>query len=273
MTLAVGHITYANCAPFFHHLEAVGFAGRIVHGVPARLNGLLASGEIDISPSSSFEYGRRWRDYLLLPDFSISSRGPVQSVLLFSPGEPGSLAGQPIALTGESATSVHLLHLLLREFYGLPEVVAAVPTEPVEELLAAGRPALLIGDRALRASLAPPPGMRIYDLGELWYHHTRLPFVFALWILRRPAAAGKRDDLLALQAQLAEYHRRAFTSLATLAAASPERSWFGEERLIAYWQAMSFGLDADHLAGLQLFFDLCVKYGFLEEMPEIQFFS
>ena len=30
MTLSVGHITYANCVPFFHYLADAGFCGRIV---------------------------------------------------------------------------------------------------------------------------------------------------------------------------------------------------------------------------------------------------
>lgn len=94
MNLSVGHITYANCAPFFHYLDSSGFSGRIVPGVPSHLNRLLAEGEIDISPSSSFEYARGWRQYLLLPGQSISSRGPVQSVLLFSSRPLEELAGE-----------------------------------------------------------------------------------------------------------------------------------------------------------------------------------
>lgn len=94
MSLTVGHITYANCVPFFRHLQDSGFCGRIVQGVPAQLNALLAAGQIDLSPSSSFEYARNWRDYLLLPDLSISASGPVKSVLLFSPNRHRNSAGR-----------------------------------------------------------------------------------------------------------------------------------------------------------------------------------
>ncbi len=273
MNLTVGHITYANCTPFFHYLAAAGFSGRIVPGVPAQLNRQLAAGEIDVSPSSSFEYARNWRNYLLLPGQSISACGPVLSVLLFSPREPGELAGEEIALTGESATSVNLLHVLLREFYGFETFEATVPDGPVEELLAAGRPALLIGDRALRAALAPPAGMRVYDLGALWRQHTGLPFVFALWILRRSAAAAQPAAVRALLAQLGESRRRAFASLERLAAESPEREWLGEAGLVNYWRAMSFDLTEVHLQGLRLFFSLCHKYGLLADIPEISFFE
>lgn len=271
MSLIVGHITYANCAPFFRHLREAGFYGRIVPGVPARLNHLLAAGEIDVSPSSSFEYGRNWREYVLLPGFSISSRGPVQSVLLFAPGPLEALEGKEIAITGESATSVNLLKILLQEYVGLGEAKVAVPEGPVEGMLPE-RPALLIGDRALRASLQVPPGVRIFDLGELWFRFTGLPFVFALWILRRQAASERPEAVRTLLAQLSESRRRALASLADLAADAPERLWLGKERLEAYWRCMSYDLGPAHLEGLRLFFRLSVKHGLLPQEPEIAFF-
>jgi len=271
MTLTVGHITYANCVPFFHYLADAGFCGRIVEGVPSALNRRLAAGELDVSPSSAFEYACHWRDYLLLPGHSISSVGPVRSVLLFSPAPIEELDGVEIALTGESATSVNLLHVLLREYYGFTRIICRVPDAPVEEVVAAGRPALLIGDRALRTALAAEG--HVYDLGELWHRCTGLPFVFALWILRREAAQSKTQEVAALLQQLTAARSRAFASLEILAAETPEREWLGETALVAYWRCMSYDLEASHLSGLNLFFALCVKHGLLPEMPELHFFA
>lgn len=271
MTLTVGHITYANCVPFFHYLPEAGFSGRIVEGVPAELNRLLAEGAIDVSPSSSFEYACRWSDYLLLPGHSISSCGPVRSVLLFSARPIETLEGCEIALTGESATSVNLLRILLAEFYGFSRVTFRVPARPVEELMAEGAPALLIGDRALRASFAASG--HVYDLGELWYRFTGLPFVFALWILRREAAQSKREEVASLLQQLTQSRTRAFAALESVAAATPERHWMSEADLVAYWRCMSYELDERHLSGLRHYFALAVKHGLLAALPEIRFFA
>ncbi len=273
MTLALGHITYINCAPFFHYLPQAGFKMRIVPGVPAYLNQLLASGTIDVSPSSSFEYARNWQDYLLLPGHSISSWGPVKSVLLFSSCPIEELEGRKIALTGESATSVNLLKILLREYLQLKDVVCLVSDRPVEEVIGAGGAALLIGDRALKAALENRTGCRIYDLGELWYRFTGLPFVFALWILRRDSAREKGPQIRSLLAQLGYARARAFSSLAELADSVPEKAWMGQRGLVDYWRCMSYDLNEEHLAGLRLFFKLAHKHGLLAREAEIRFFE
>lgn len=268
MSLRVGHISYVNCAPFFHYLRRSGFSGKILSGVPSELNRQLATGKIDLSPSSSFEYALHWRDYRLLPGHSISSRGPVQSVLLFSPRSPGNLSGQTIYVTGESATSINLLQVLLREFYGCHDLACKVPEVSVEEVIASGGNALLIGDRALRAS-RESEGCQIYDLGKLWTRETELPFVFALWIVRRCVADAKYDDLVAFHQQLTMARERAERDLEALANASPEREWMSCEALVSYWKQMSYDFTPDHQRGLELFFHFCVKYGLLAEQPEI----
>ncbi len=273
MTLRVGHITYANCAPFFHYLGETGFSGRIVPGVPAQLNTLLAGGQIDVSPSSSFEYARNWHDYLLLPGHSISARGPVRSVLLFTSRPLEDLDGETIALTGESATSVHLLKILFREFLGHRSCSSRIPVgETAEAVVETGGSALLIGDKALQMARRPDLWRHCFDLGELWARFTGLPFVFALWILRRDAAAAQPAAVAELLEQLTRARRMAFADLPQLAARSPERAWMPEAELVDYWRTMDYDLEECHLAGLRLYCQLCVKYGFLSEVPEIRFF-
>jgi len=56
--------------------------------------------------------------YLILPDLSISSVGPVASVLLFSRVPVEELDGREILLSAESATSVNLLRILLSKRFG-----------------------------------------------------------------------------------------------------------------------------------------------------------
>jgi len=270
--LTIGHIAYANCEPFFHYLRDCGFDGKILAGVPSELNRSLAAGDLDLSPSSSFEFLRNWREYLILPGLSISSVGKVLSVLVVSSRPPHELQGREIFLTGESASSVHLLQILLREFYGFTQVSCQVPRGPVEDHVRHGHPTLLIGDRALRMAQMVPES-HVFDLGELWQRYTGLPFVFALWILRRNVAEHAADAVVKFYHQLQASTDKALRDLPKLARALSQYRWYGDEALVRYWRSMSYRLDEAHVKGLQRYAELLVKYGFISELPEIEFFS
>lgn len=85
--IRVGRIRYINVLPIYYALERAyvpnGF--EMVSGTPAELNGRLFRGEVEVSAISSVEYGQNFREYLLLPELSISTEGDVGSVL-FSAG-------------------------------------------------------------------------------------------------------------------------------------------------------------------------------------------
>jgi chorismate dehydratase len=271
MNLAIGRISYVNVVPYFHHLVQAGFSGRVIEGVPSELNRRLAAGKLDLSPSSSFEYARQWRDYLLLPGHSISSCGPVHSVLLFSKDALEDVANVPIAVTGESATSVNLLKVLLLEFCGAKKVCCEVPSGSVEEVVARGGNALLIGDRALRLSQDTNHDGGVYDLGELWQRFTGFPFVFALWIVRQASYKVKREAIQDFRRQLEASLRLAFADLEGMAAEVAPGGPLGVKQLVEYWRTVSYALTPEHIAGLDRFFFLCHKHGLLAEVPEIRF--
>ena len=272
MELTLGHIDYLNCVPFFHYLRDCGFQGTIYKGVPAQLNKMLAEGQVDASPSSSFEYARNIDKYLLLPGHSISAFSRVQSVILFSRRKIAEIKNTPIYLTGESATSVHLLKVLLREFYAWDQVEGIVPQQPAEELVERGAPVLLIGDKALKyRTRLLNSDWHCYDLAEQWASFTGLPFVFALWIARRDIAEAKKPALQALTNQLHCARKKAEENISTLAAQQSHCPWISPHQLVDYWHAMSYDLEENHLEGLNLFFSLCCKYGYLQDKPEVCF--
>lgn len=272
MTLRIGHIDYLNCAPFFSCLSRGGPVGSIITGSPAQLNTLLAAGQIDVCPASSFEYGRHWSDYLLLPDLSISACGPVKSVLLFAHRPLAELDGSSIALTGESATSVNLLQILLREHCGFDAIRLSHPVRPVEEVIADGGAGLLIGDRALKAAQAKLAPYQ-FDLGSLWQAFSGLPFVFALWMVRRAVVETRGGEVARLLSQLRAGFAQAMQDLPNLALQLADRTWMPADELLAYWRTMSYRLSDVHQQGLELFFRLAVKHRLLPAMPELHFFE
>ncbi len=191
-TERLGIVSYTNVAPLHWQLSPWENA-EFVRGVPTELNQKLLEGSIDLTLVSSVEFIRH-RDMLkALPDFSIATLGPVQSVMLFHWEPWEKLTGKKIAVTTDSATSIELLKILLRETNTAAEFVPMKPD--LEEMLEKCDAALLIGDTALEEAVAKRTiyGKVPYqtDLGEAWYQLTKLPFTFAVWASRKDNEPSK----------------------------------------------------------------------------------
>ncbi len=255
MNLRLGEIPYANVWPIYTVLrEEFNLADwEIVRGVPTELNRALAEGRIDVSPSSSVEYLLNPGRYRFLPDLSISSTGPVRSILLLSNRKIEDLDGRRVALTTQSATSTLLTRVILEEFYGMrPDYH---PTDgPPRAVLGASDAYLLIGDNALLAGLRPS-SRYTYDLGELWWRKTGLPFVYALWIAETDTWKDPRKGprIAGLAMMLQEARTRAARRYAELARKAEQTSWYPAGRLEEYWNLMSYELDTAHNRGMELF--------------------
>ena len=272
MTLRVGQIDYANCTPIFECLKKSFDCSsyQFIHGVPSYLNSMLAAGEIDVCPSSSIEFAKNPLEYLLLPDLSISSVGPVKSVLLISRIPIEKLNLHPVGLTGDSATSVRLLQIILRKFYNYENCFSTLQNSTLASLK--DFPAiLLIGDAALKAGISMYQGAYVYDLGELWYKFTGLPFVFALWMVRVETAVNQRKEVENLHARLCYSKKNAGTRFEVIAANCNE-DWMSPDGMMEYWRTISYDLTSQHLEGVQTFFRYAAEAGFIDHEPAIRFF-
>ena len=129
---------------------------------------------------------------------------------------------------------------------------------------------LLIGDRAIHASRLVFTDQ--WDLGAEWCQWTGLPFVFALWILRREAVIKCPEELLELSVKLQQSRSKAFENLSSMAAQLAKNTIFSVEHLEQYWRGMSYDLSDGHIEGLKLYFTLCHKHGLLDKIPEFHFF-
>lgn len=192
MTLTIGIIDYLNVQPVYYRLQErlAGQDVRFVYGVPTALNRMLIAGEIDVAPISAIETARHAADLAVIPQLGIATLGAVKTVLLFSwMPDPAELDGVTVALTDHSATSVELVKILCRERYGVEPRWRIAP-QNLEEMLSRASAALLIGDEALIEGTVrravPRRGVpHVFDLGDEWLKWTGLPFVFALWSVRR----------------------------------------------------------------------------------------
>jgi len=273
MKLKIGEIKYANCTPVYTTLkgqfDCKGY--EFIEGEPALLNALLEKGDIDVSASSSIEYARHWDEYLIIPGISISSSGNVGSILFFSKGPIEELDGATIAVSSASATSVVMLKALLRFRYGIEAVFSAVKPD-LAYMLEKHDAALLIGDEALKEGKNPPgDGLHVYDLGRLWQEYARLPFVYALWMVRKDSAERMPELCRRLKEDLPAAREKAEGNYGALALLAPESAWMGVEPLAAYWKAMSYHLGPQHQKGLMLFLELAERLGEAPFPPALRF--
>jgi chorismate dehydratase len=268
--LRVGKIPFLNLLPVFRAIEThfpVDYV-RFVPGPPYELNRKLRAGRLDISPSSSVEYGKHPERYLLCPGVSISSRAKVMSVLLFSHRPVDDLPGGPIAVTGSSDTSPLLLEILLREFRGRRNRLVRTSL-PAREALQRFPAYLAIGDEAIRMSLTGAAA-HVTDLGEWWNRETGTPFVFALWIVSRSALREREENLrrFARTLVLAKNAAREEIDRENGDITGPE--WIPRDFLSEYWRNLSYDLSGE-IEGLTRFFRLAAKIGRIPAVPPLRF--
>jgi len=184
----IGRLTYLNALPLYHGLEVAGAA--YVEGTPAQLNALMAEGALDLSVISSAEYLQHRERYGLLPEFCLTARGRVKSVLLISKIPLHELSGCSIALTSSSATSVIMLRAILAAEGVVGYATSRMSPDP-DRMSAAATAFFLIGDDALRYK--PRPEFHVYDIGEMWVRLTGTPAVFAVLAAQRRFLDARKD--------------------------------------------------------------------------------
>lgn len=168
----VGSVPYLNAVPLTRGLE-----DQILFVTPSKLAQMLQRNELDAALVSVTEVLFHDR-YDVLDGIAIASLGEVQSVLLAHRRPLAEM--KEVFCDTASLTSVNLLRVLLAEQGLRPEF------KPLPSYDAGTMPdfALLIGDPALDFLLASR-SHEIWDLGAAWYELTGLPFVYAVWALRR----------------------------------------------------------------------------------------
>lgn len=273
--IRIGHFEFLNGYPLYYGLEKGAGWGcfQLVNGVPTALNRLLLGGELDISPVSSIEYTAHADQLLLFPRISITADGAVDSIRLLSRRPIGEIGS--VALTGQSATSVVLLKILLAQRYGIePEYAAFADDGDVASALEQHDAVLLIGDQALEAhygGIGRPNGSFDYDLGTEWKQLTGLPMVFALWAVRRPFFEERPDETIEVQDRLeysvsyCDQHREEVVAAA--AAIYP----FSEEQLRSYFQKLRYDFTDEYRSGLAEFYRRAVEIGAARSQPELEF--
>jgi chorismate dehydratase len=253
--LRIGCVKYLNARPLVY-----GWPGEVEFDHPSALCQRLAKGELDVALVSSFEFLRN-PIYQIVDDVSISSDGPVYSVIVSHRSELSKI--EKIQLDPASETSVNLLRCLLAEL-GLNAHLTH-GRHAGSSLPSASGAQLLIGDQAIHFRQKYADEFRFWDLGEQWKKLIGLPFVYALWLIR-PEVMDAKSSALRLR-QLRDQNLANFDDLIAEVVAGvgdPGNRKMTREFVARYYSKyLQFGFGEREKQGLRAFARLCVKHGLL----------
>lgn len=182
----IGSVPYLNAVPLTASLDQA-----VVYLPPSQLAAELHAGRLDAALLSVTEIMGR-EEYDVLDGVGISSDGPVYSVFLAHRDPLEAI--REVHLDPASCTSVNLLRVLLAERGLSPACTTLTHYDQARQL----PNVLLIGNPAIEFRRRPGE-VAIWDLGAAWQTLTGLPFVYAVWALRRGAPAELAAHLRAAQ--------------------------------------------------------------------------
>ncbi|MBC2877332.1 MULTISPECIES: menaquinone biosynthetic enzyme MqnA/MqnD family protein [Streptomyces] len=252
----VGHIQFLNCLPLYWGLARTGalLDLDLSKDTPERLSEALIRGDLDIGPVTLVEYLRHADELVALPDIAVGCDGPVMSCMIVSQVPLKELDGARVALGSTSRTSVRLAQLLLAEQIGVrPEYFTCPPD--LSLMMREADAAVLIGDAALRASLhyAPKLGLEVHDLGRMWKEWTGLPFVFAVWAVRRDYLAREPETVRKVHQAFLASRDLSLEEVGKVAEQAARWEAFDAELLERYFTTLDFRFGPRQLEGVTEF--------------------
>jgi len=237
----VGSVPYLNAVPLTRGLET-----QIIFVPPSKLAEMLRRDELDAALVSLTEVLFNDR-YDVLDGVAVACLGEVKSVFL-AHRRPIEEVTEVFCDTA-SLTSVCLLQVLLAERGLRPRIIPL----PAYEAAKQSDFVMLIGDPAIDF-LRTPVEHGIWDLGAAWFELTRLPFVYAVWALRRGVS---NDDLRRHLREAKEF------GLDTLDYIISERTEYDYNFRKDYlsWH-IHYHLATEEKRGIAKFIELLRKHGF-----------
>jgi len=236
----VGSVAYLNAVPLTRGLE-----DEVIMATPSKLAEMLRRDELDAGLVSVVEVLFNDR-YDILDGIAIASLGEVKSVILAHRRPLEQV--DTIFCDPASLTSIELVRVLLAERGIKPQFKQLQSYD----FTALPDFALLIGDRALDFSFTAHEH-EIWDLGAAWYEFAKLPFVYAVWALRR----GVENS--ALRRQLREARDFGLDTLDTIIRTRTDYTYDFRQDYLG-WH-IHYHLGTDEKRGLARFSQLLRQHG------------
>lgn len=269
----MGRMDYINASPVYFGLNNGLQPSWITmtDGPPAVLNGMILNGDLAISPISSGFYGHHHGELLVLPDLSISCNGPVVSVILMGNYPIEELHGKKVVLTEDSATSALLVRLLFAE-HGVTPVFVTGRMRTPEDIPDDADAVLVIGDAALTQPWDDFFPIHI-DLGQAWHEKTGMPFVFAVWVVRRDYAELYPDRVAEALRLFHLSKKQGYENLEKVIDRGVEKLKLPRSIIERYYQVLFCDFDNPKIQALEHFFERLYAHKLFSERVKVELFQ
>jgi len=272
--VTLGRIDYMNVAPVYYGIDNSLLPMHRIHvisGPPSTLNQMMSDGRLDISPVSAAAYAKNAREWMILPDLAIACHQRVLSVLLVSRYSLEALSGKRILITDESASARDLCRLIFSLKGIRPEFIVG-KVKRLSQLPKDIDAALVIGDSALsqRWERVFP---HIHDLGTLWWHMTGLPFVFAVWAVRKEFARKHPERVAAVLALLKASRDLGYKNMGSIVEKACARLGIDVSTARLYYKSLVYHLADHEIQGLEMFCKGLYQAGITADAAPIYFFG
>ena len=270
--LLLGKISYINASPVYYGLDNGLLPDWITmtKGAPSVLNKMIKNKELDISPVSAAFYAMNHKELMILPDLSISCFGNVLSVILMSNYKIKELNQKKVLLSKDSATAAALVKSIFSE-KNIKPVFYTKKIHDIKDVSKDTDAILVIGDTALTKPWNSYFKYK-FDLGNLWYKSTNLPFVFALWVVRK-SYAEKHPKIVKKTIKLFYKSReQGFANMDTIIKQGIKKLNLNKSLVREYYDLLYCNLDDQKIKSLKLFFSFLHKQHILPEKVILDFF-
>lgn len=261
----LGSVPFLNARPLIYPLEN-GFVDHdfnISYYDPSLLSKKLYEKKVDIGLIPAAEFLKH-DEYVALPDISISSYGKVESVVLLSRDELKDI--KTIAIDSRSQSSTALIKIIFELFLGINPTY--IKRDVSENFLDGVDSGMLIGNSGLKALHANDTNFLIKDIGELWTNFTGLPFVYAVFALRR------NFNLKSGYHSLIESKNKGFKLIPEIVDIEHEKLGLSKEVCFTYLsERIKFDLDSQKLKGLKEYQRLLYELKELKVINNIEFYD
>lgn len=251
--LQIGTVPFCNAWPLTKFLPEMLPGCNIVPLLPSQMQFRLITHHLDMVMMPIVEL-MSMPNGLILGNTCIACLGAVESVLLMSKKPIKKI--ETVSLDVASRCSVTLADVLFRAFCKTKPEKYKLETDADLENVPSDA-FVVIGDRALSFEPSEKWEYR-YDLGELWYDATGLPFVFAAWI----ASAGPDWKANGVIEAVQKARDKGVASIDTILKENTDRLPVDSLHMMYdyFTIAIHYTLGEDEIVSMNTFLDLAHKY-------------